>query len=242
MAAILALGNREKKNNEDWKHIPLQLSFISFSCSKVRHYIRSQEVVASRCVCYVAFETEGSILQAQEKKTHSLSMSFKSTKAKNDFGRDHRTPLACSSCFTVQLPCIARRVAVAMNHRFSETVPSAQGLCQTLSVSQASLPFDSSAAAAAERREKRGPSALRDNIIAPTGRVCVRESKSRCAGALHGCEGEKCTHWWPWGESAVMHLNAPSAAQEKMNPGRESARAFLKVTGAWLLFERPRQL
>lgn len=89
-------------------------------------------------------------------------MSFKSTKAKNDFGRDHRTPLACSSCFTVHLPCIARRVAVAMNHRFSETVASAQGLCQTLSVSQAEPPFDSSAAA--ERQEKRGP----DNMITPT--------------------------------------------------------------------------
>lgn len=196
MAAILALGNREKKNNEDWKHIPLQLSFISFSCSKVRHYIRSQEVVASRCVCCVAFETEGSILQAQEKKTHSLSMSFKSTKAKNDFGRDHRTPLACSSCFTVQLPCIARRVAVAMNHRFSETVPSAQGLCQTLSVSQASLPFDSSAAAAAaaERREKRGPSALRDNIIAPTdghGDRGASAYASQSLGVLVHCTGAK---------------------------------------------------
>lgn len=153
---------------------------MSFSCSKVRYYIRSQEVVASCCACCVAFKTEGSILQAQKKKPHSLSMSFKSTKAKNDFGRDHRTPLACSSCFTVQLSCIARRVAVAMNHRFSETVPSAQGLCQTLSVSQASLP----------RRDRRNGLLLRcmitlsaqqmDTAIGTRLRTRVKVSVCRC--------------------------------------------------------------
>lgn len=109
-------------------------------------------------------------------------MSFKSTKAKNDFGRDHRTPLACSSCFTVQLPCIARRVAVAMNHRFSETVPRARGLCQTPSVSQASLPFDSSAAA--ERQETRGPSAVHDNIIAPTDGHAERDASAYASQRL----------------------------------------------------------
>lgn len=69
-----------------------------------------------------------------------------STKAKNDFGTDHRTPLASASCFTAQFSSMAQRVAVAMNHRFSATVQRAQGLCQTHSVSQTVLLFHSSTA------------------------------------------------------------------------------------------------
>lgn len=95
-----------------------------------------------------------------------LSMATESTKAKNDFGADHRTPLAFASCFTAQLTSMAQRVAVAMNHRFSATAPNAQGLCQTHSVSQTLRLFHSSTAMA--RKETHGPSSVHDNIIQPT--------------------------------------------------------------------------
>lgn len=52
MAAILALGKR--KNNQEWKHIPPQLSFISFSSSKVHYCICSQEEAASCCVYWLS--------------------------------------------------------------------------------------------------------------------------------------------------------------------------------------------
>lgn len=90
-------------------------------------------------------------------------MATESTKAKNDFGTDHRTPLASASCFTAQLTSIAQRVAVAMNHRFSATAPNAQGLCQTHSVSQAVRLFYSSTALA--RKKRHGPSALLQSMI-----------------------------------------------------------------------------
>lgn len=103
---------------------------------------------------------------ADRHKNHLLSMATESTKAKNDFGTDHRTPLVSASCFTAQLTSMAQRVAVAMNHRFPATAPTAQGLCQTHSVSQTVRLFRSSTATA--REERHGPSAVHDNIIHPT--------------------------------------------------------------------------
>lgn len=133
MAAILALGKR--KNNQEWKHIPPQLSFISFSCSKVHYSICSQREPAPCCVYCVTLQTVASILQTQNPLAVHVFKVHKSKKIKNDFGTDPRTPLAYAGCFPAQLPRIAQQVAVAMNHRSSATVPTAQGLCQTLSVS-----------------------------------------------------------------------------------------------------------
>lgn len=94
-------------------------------------------------------------------KNHLLSMATESTKAKNDFGTDHRTPLVSASCFTAQLTSMAQRVVVAMNHCFSATAPNAQGLCHSLS--QTSRLFNSSTAMA--RKQRHGPSAVHDKII-----------------------------------------------------------------------------
>lgn len=132
MVAILALGKR--KNNQEWKNIPPQLSFISFSCNKVCYCICSQEATVSCCVCCAALRN--CRIYIADTKKPLLSVATDSTKAKNDFGSDHRTPLASASCFTAQLTSLAQRVAVAMNHRSSATAPNAQGLCQTHSVSQ----------------------------------------------------------------------------------------------------------
>lgn len=92
-------------------------------------------------------------------------MATESTKAKNDFGTDHRTPLASASCFTAQLTSVAQRVAVAMNHRFSATAPNAQGLCQTHSVS-----LNVRLYCIGQKEETRPfcTSAVHDNIIHPT--------------------------------------------------------------------------
>lgn len=54
-----------EKNNQEWKHIPPQLSFISFSCSKVHYSICSQREPAPCCVYCATLQTVASILQTQ---------------------------------------------------------------------------------------------------------------------------------------------------------------------------------
>lgn len=88
------------------------------------------------------------------------------TRVKNDFGTIHRTPLAPPSCFTARFTSIAKRVAVAMDHRSSAIVPSAQGLCQTRSVPQIVCLFCSSAAMA--QQGKHGLPVVSDNTFRQT--------------------------------------------------------------------------
>lgn len=179
-------------------------------------------------------------------KSHSLSAATESTKVKNGFGADRRNPLASAGCFTAPFSSMAQRVAVAMNHRFSATAPNAQGLCQTHSVSQTARLFRSSTAMATALP------ASHDNIIQPTdGHGDRNTSVDTSQSTASDCW---CTLWEVRGERGGVPvnshkvnqqsctLNAPSATQEKMNPVRESAGAFLKVAGAWPLFKWPCQL
>lgn len=74
-----------------------------------------------------------------QNKKHLLSVPTELTRAKNDFGTIHRTPLAPPSCFTAQFASIAKRVAVAMDHRFSATAPNAQrSLSNSVSITDCS--------------------------------------------------------------------------------------------------------
>lgn len=127
-------------------------------------------------------------------------MATKSTKAKNDFGTNHRTPLASTSCFTAQLTSKAQRVVVAMKRCFSATAPNAQGLCQTHSVSQTERLFHSFTVKA--RKERHGPSAVHDNITLQTdGRPdritsmdMSQSASSICWCTLQGVRGEGWYH------------------------------------------------
>lgn len=113
------------REDEDWEHIPLQLSFISFSRSKAGD---SREVAASCWVLLCGLLRQKDLYYSKRrernaKHTHTnfvdvFQVQRKKQRAKNDFGRKRRTPLACSSCFTVRFACIARRVAVAKSCRF----------------------------------------------------------------------------------------------------------------------------
>lgn len=110
---------------------------------------------------------------------------------KNDSGTDPRTPLAYASCFPAQLPCIAQQVVVAMDRCFSATVPTAPGLCQTLSVSLTVCRLHSSTAMLG--KEKHSPSAVHDNIIVQqmdteigTHLWTQGKAQPQSAGALYG--------------------------------------------------------
>lgn len=97
-------------------------------------------------------------------------------RAKNDFGTIHRTPLAPASCFTAQFTSTAQWVAVAMNHCFPATAPSALGLCQAHSVSLPVSLFLSSTSAMA-RKESHGSCVLNDKTIHQTERTCLCQVK-----------------------------------------------------------------
>lgn len=94
------------------------------------------------CVLCAAFQTVGSTVYCRQKNL-LLFVATWITKAKNDFGTIQRTPPAPASCFTAQSTSTAQWVAVAMNHCFSATAPSALGLCQAHSVSLPVLLFHS---------------------------------------------------------------------------------------------------
>lgn len=125
MTAILALG---KKNNHEWKPIPPQLSFISFSCNKICYCI-AVTLTVSCFVYYVALRTVRSILKT--KKITCCPRLPTPHLLKKFFGTNHRPPLAYASCFTAQFTITAQQVAAAMNQVSPQLCPNAQGLCQT---------------------------------------------------------------------------------------------------------------
>lgn len=157
-----------REEDEDRERIPLQLSFISFSRSKAGDSIDSREVAASCWVLLCGLFRQKDLYYSRHKgrkkektrthtHTHTLLTSFKCTKkkrAKNDFGSERRTLLACSSCFTVRFACIARRVAVAMSRRFCpRTLAVARSRCQTPSASQPPCCSNSCSKTQRERRD-----------------------------------------------------------------------------------------
>lgn len=151
-------------------HSSLQLPFISFSSNKVSYCICSQEATVSYCVFCGAFQTVGSTAYCRHKNLLLFTATW-IKRAKNDFGTIHRTPLAPASCFTAQFTSTAQWVAVAMNHCFPATAPSALGLCQAHSVSLPVSLFLSSTSAMA-RKESHGSCVFNDKTIHQTERTC----------------------------------------------------------------------
>ena len=139
------------------------LSFISFSCNKACYCICSQEATVSCCGYCAALRTAGSTSLTQKK--HLSFRATWSTKAKNGFGTDHRIPLASASCLHSSIPQYGPAGGSCYKAPFLRN-NTAQGLCQTHSVSQTVWLFHSSTAMA--RKQRDGPSVIHDNAICPT--------------------------------------------------------------------------